>query len=326
MASNSQPCGAICPARRSSNSASPPTTKYSTTSSASRANKGLPALATGPSSPQRWLTKGPLAAMKAATMMSQTEPERDMKQPGFQSKHAPDGPQRPRRRATADQRISGGAAGGDGISASAPAGMAQCPCLQMPSRSDSKQAWRLRARRCGDPQVPEGGLRGDASARCALQETLLYQIGLDHVFDGAGFFANAGGDVVQPDGAAVEAVDHGFEQFAVHHVQALGVYVEHGQGALGNVLGDVAVGLDLGVVAHAPQQPVGDARRAARAAGDLQTPGVIHRDTEQAGAALDDARQFLRAVELQPGHDAEAVAQRIGQHAGARGRTDQGEG
>src|SRR6218665_3987030 len=95
-------------------------------------------------------------------------------------------------------RITGGAAEGDGISASAPAVMARPPFLTMPSRSDSEQACRLRARRRGDPQVPEGGLRGDAPARCALQETLLYQIGFDHVFDGVGFFANAGGDVVQP--------------------------------------------------------------------------------------------------------------------------------
>jgi hypothetical protein len=33
--------------------------------------------------------------------------------------------------------------------------------------------------------------------------------------------------------------------------------------------GDLAVGLDLGEIAHAAQQAVGDARRAARAAGDL---------------------------------------------------------
>ena len=37
-------------------------------------------------------------------------------------------------------------------------------------------------------------------------------------------------------------------------------------------------------------------------------------------------RQLLGAVELEPGDDAEAVAQRVGQHAGAGGRADQGEG
>jgi hypothetical protein len=38
-----------------------------------------------------------------------------------------------------------------------------------------------------------------------------------------------------------------------------------------------------------------------------------------------DLRQFLGAVELEPGDDAEAVAQRVGEHAGARRRADQRE-
>jgi hypothetical protein len=42
--------------------------------------------------------------------------------------------------------------------------------------------------------------------------------------------------------------------------------------------------------------------------------------------AGDDARQFFGRVELQPRHDAEAVAQRVGQHARARGGAHQREG
>ena len=53
---------------------------------------------------------------------------------------------------------------------------------------------------------------------------------------------------------------------------------------------------------------------------------VVDRRLQQAGAARDDARQLLGRVELQPRHDAEAVAQRVGQHAGARGRAHQREG
>ena len=84
--------------------------------------------------------------------------------------------------------------------------------------------------------------------------------------------------------------------------------------------------LTSAIVAHAPQQAVGDARRAARAARDLQRAlvGVAH--VEQLRRARDDARQLLRRVELQPRDDAEAVAQRVGQHAGARGGADQREG
>ena len=52
--------------------------------------------------------------------------------------------------------------------------------------------------------------------------------------------------------------------------------------------------------------------------------GEIGSSSRPAGAR-DDALQLLRGVELQPRHDAEAVAQRIGQHAGARGRAHQRE-
>ncbi len=54
-------------------------------------------------------------------------------------------------------------------------------------------------------------------------------------------------------------------------------------------------------------------------------PVCVGRHLEQPGRARDDARQFVGAVELEPRDDAEAVAQRIGQHAGARGRADQRE-
>ena len=47
---------------------------------------------------------------------------------------------------------------------------------------------------------------------------------------------------------------------------------------------------------------------------------------EQAAAAHDYALQLLGAVKLQTRHDAKAVAQRVGQHAGAGGGTHQGEG
>jgi hypothetical protein len=48
-------------------------------------------------------------------------------------------------------------------------------------------------------------------------------------------------------------------------------------------------------------------------------------DAEDARRAPHDAGQFLRRVELQTLHDAEAVAQRRGEQAGAGGGADQGE-
>ena len=87
---------------------------------------------------------------------------------------------------------------------------------------------------------------------------------------------------------------------------------------------DVSASL-LGEIADASQQPVDDARRTARAARDLERTVRIDVDLEQLRRAHDDARQLLGGVELEPRDDAEPVAQRIRQHAGARGRADQSE-
>jgi hypothetical protein len=57
-----------------------------------------------------------------------------------------------------------------------------------------------------------------------------------------------------------------------------------------------------------------------------RAPSASIGDAEDAGRACDDAREVGNRVELQPLHDAEAVAQRRGQQAGARGRADQREG
>ena len=112
------------------------------------------------------------------------------------------------------------------------------------------------ALRRGNAQVTVGRQGGDAPARRALQVTLLDQVGLDHVLDGARLLADAGRDVVQADRPAVEAVDHGLQQLAVHQVEALRIDVEHGQRLVRQRLGDAAVALDLRIVAHPPQQPV----------------------------------------------------------------------
>jgi hypothetical protein len=64
------------------------------------------------------------------------------------------------------------------------------------------------------------------------------------------------------------------------------VHVQHGQRRVGHRGGDAAVGAHLGVVAHPAQQAVGDARRAAGAAGDLEGAGVVDLHVEQAAERL----------------------------------------
>ncbi len=89
--------------------------------------------------------------------------------------------------------------------------------------------------------------------------------------------------------------------------------------------GDDAVGADLGVVAHPAQQPVGDAGRAARAAGDLVRAVGFESHVEQPRRAGQHLLQFGGVVEVHVPGEPEAVAQRAGEQTGAGGGADQRE-
>src|SRR5699024_10579635 len=112
---------------------------------------------------------------------------------------------------------------------------------------------------------------------------------------------------------------------AIHDVESLWINIEHGQCGAGGGGIDAAVGLDLGVVAYAAQQAVGDTGRAARAPGDFG--GAVGRDgdVEKVCAARHDTAQVFGAVELEARHDAEPVAQRVGEHPGPGRGADQRE-
>ena len=97
-----------------------------------------------------------------------------------------------------------------------------------------------------------------------------------------------GGDRLDADRAAVELLDDRAQDLVVDLVQPQLVDVETAQRLARDVSGDHAVRPHLGVVAHAPQQAVGDARRAARAPGDLAARLVVDWHAEDAGGALDD--------------------------------------
>jgi hypothetical protein len=167
--------------------------------------------------------------------------------------------------------------------------------------------------------------KGHAAARRALQIALLDQIGFQHILDGIAASPIAAARLSSPTGPPPNFSSIAAKQLAVHHIQAEVVDFQHRQRRIGHRLGDLAVGLDFGVVAHPAQQAVGDARRAARAAGDLHRAGVVDRHPANVPSG-DDERQLFRRVELQPRDDAETVAQRIGEHAGAGGGADQREG
>ena len=151
------------------------------------------------------------------------------------------------------------------------------------------------------------------------------RIGLDHVLDRVARLGKAGGEGFDPDrAAAVEVGDH--QQIApVHRVEPEAVDFEPVQRAVGRFRVDHVVARRMGEVAHPAKQSAGDARGAARAAGDFVRAVFGDVGAEQARGAADDLLQFGDAVEIEADRDSEAVAQRRGQQALAGGGADQGE-
>ena len=111
----------------------------------------------------------------------------------------------------------------------------------------------------------------------------------------------------------------------VQAVQAQLVDLELGERPIGDRGVDLGACRHRGEVAHPAQQPARDPRRAAGAPRDLDRAVPGQRQAEDRGAAHDDRLELGVIVEMQAREDAEAVAQRRGQQAGAGGRADQGE-
>ena len=145
------------------------------------------------------------------------------------------------------------------------------------------------------------------------------------VLDGVGLLAERRGHRVHADRPAAELVDDRAEQPAIDFVEAAIVDLEHAQRGLRDLERDDAVGAHLGVVAHPVQQPVGDARGAARAPGHLARRLRIDRRGEDAGRAPDDLVDVVHGVEVEPVDDAEPGPQRRGEQPGPRRRPDQRE-
>ena len=106
----------------------------------------------------------------------------------------------------------------------------------------AEQIRRAFAARRREPEMPPGRQRRDPPAQRALQKALLDQIGFDDVLDRARFLANGGGNVLQADRAAVETVHDGFQQLAVHQVEALRVDVQHRECLVGDAGDDAGNG------------------------------------------------------------------------------------
>lgn len=153
---------------------------------------------------------------------------------------------------------------------------------------------------------------GDPAPRRPGQQTFPYQEGFRDLLDRLALLPHGHCEGGQAHRAAAEELQQRAEHRPVQPVQAPGVDLVHPECRGGDGAVDPAVRLDLGVVADAAEQPVGDTGRTAGAAGDLGGAVGVYRDVEEAGRAVDDAFQFGGGVELHVAGEAEAVAQRGG--------------
>src|SRR5579859_1705205 len=192
-------------------------------------------------------------------------------------------------------------------------------------RLPQNRPYSVAAVRGVEAEVFVGEACDDATAWGACDEAELQQVGFVDILDGFGVFTGAGGQRVQADGATIELLDDGQQQVAVGLVEADLVDLQRCQGRLSHLACDDAVGAHLGIVAHALEQAVDDTRGAARAACDLFNALFIGRDFEDARRTGQDLFERGSLVVLHAVNSPEAVAQRGGERADARGGSYDGE-
>ena len=128
--------------------------------------------------------------------------------------------------------------------------------------------------------MAEGVRRQQPPARRALHEAQLDEIGLDDVLDRVARLGERGGDGLDADRAAAELDGDRVEIAPIHLVEPNDVDVEQLERAVGERARHALCAFDHGEVAHAPKQAPGDARRAARAPGDLVRAVIGEREAD----------------------------------------------
>src|SRR6185312_3986624 len=125
------------------------------------------------------------------------------------------------------------------------------------------------ALRLGKAEVFERRTCEQAAARRALQEALLDQVRLDDVLERVARLRQRRGDRVDADRAAAIVERDGREIAPVHRVEAARIDFQRRERAVGNLAVDGRRAFGVGEVAHAAQEPSGNARRAASAPRNL---------------------------------------------------------
>src|SRR5258706_6980975 len=140
--------------------------------------------------------------------------------------------------------------------------------------------------RGGQADVLESRGGRDAAARRARDEPDLQEERLHDLFERAALLGQRRRHGLDADRAAVEALADHREVPAIERVEAGVIDREAIERMRGHRAVDRAVAFDRGEVAHAAQQAVRDAGRAARAAPDLLRAVLVHRHPDDVGPTL----------------------------------------
>ena len=160
----------------------------------------------------------------------------------------------------------------------------------------------------------------------AGDEPQLQQERLDHVLQRARVLVHGGGQSLEAHGTALVGRADGLEIRTVELIEAQGVDAFEGERLINRGGRRTPIGSHGREVAHASQQPVGDARRAPAARRDGIDGLAIDVEPQQPRAALDDGGKLGDLVEAQVVDEPEAAAQRRAQQARACRGADEREG
>ena len=170
-----------------------------------------------------------------------------------------------------------------------------------------------------------GGGHGHAAARGTFDEALHDEKGFVNLFQSRSIFANGNRQGRKSDRAAVEFVNHRFEETGVHFVETVLIDLDHDECGFGNLGSDFSVGTDLSVIADPAEEVVGDARSAAGSRCDDESSFVIEIEIEDAGRARDDEGELFLSVVIETIDESKARAQWGSEHARTGGGADESE-
>src|SRR5690348_11015949 len=167
-------------------------------------------------------------------------------------------------------------------------------------RACSELPEELRVVGSRDADVRAAERRDRAAARRALDEAELQEVRLVDVLDRLLLLTERRGERAEADRPAVELHGDRVQEVARLAVEALRVDLEQLQRLARNRRRDRALVPHLSDVAHTPEDPVRDARRAARARRDLRRSLGSDVDGEDAGTAVHDRGELPGLVVVEP--------------------------